>query len=326
MRMLTRRNILIGAAVTGVATLTRSLSSSFAENSPHISPINFKVPAGACDCHTHIFGDPRRFPFSPSRTYTPEPATVEEMRDLHRALHTERVVIVQPSVYGTENACLLDAIKQVGAGARGVAVIDGQTSEAALDEMYRSGIRGIRLNLQTAFQADPAAARQLFQGAAERVKTRKWHIQIYARLAVIQALKDLVMAAPVPIVFDHFGGAQASLGVGQPGFDALLDVVQKGKAYVKISAPYRSSTQAPDYPDAAPLAKALIAANPRRVLWGTDWPHPDSASVASRKATDLAPRLKVDDGSTLNLLPVWVPEAAKRTTILVDNPAKLYGF
>lgn len=253
--------------MAGATALTRSLFSSFAENSPHISPLNFKVPAGACDCHTHIFGDTRRFPFSPSRTYTPEPATIEEMRDLHRALHTERVVIVQPSVYGTENACLLDAIKQVGAGARGVAVIDGQTSEGALDEMHRSGIRGIRLNLQTAFQADPAAARQLFQAAVERVKTRKWHIQIYARLAVIQALKDLVMASPVPIVFDHFGGAQASPGVGQPGFDALLDVVQKGKAYVKISAPYRSSTQAPDYPDAAPLAKALIAANPRRVLW-----------------------------------------------------------
>jgi predicted TIM-barrel fold metal-dependent hydrolase len=145
-------------------------------------------------------------------------------------------------------------------------------------------------------------------------------------MAVIEALKDLVVAAPVPIVFDHFGGAQASMGIGQPGFSTLLDLVQKGKAYVKVSAPYRSSTEAPDYPDAAPLAKALIAANPGRVLWGTDWPHPDSAPTASRKATDLAPRLKVDDGSILNLLPVWAPDAATRTRILVDNPAKLYGF
>jgi predicted TIM-barrel fold metal-dependent hydrolase len=166
--MLTRRNILIGAAATGVTLLSRSLSSSFVENSPHLTPINFKVPARACDCHTHIFGDTGRFPFSPARTYTPEPATVDEMRKLHRALHTERVVIVQPSVYGTDNACLVDAIKQLGSGARGIAVIDDQTSEATLDEMYRAGIRGIRLNLQTAFQADPALARQRFQSAVER--------------------------------------------------------------------------------------------------------------------------------------------------------------
>ena len=324
--MLTRREVLIGAAMTGVAAVTRSRFPSFAAPSQQTTPVSFKVPARACDSHTHIFGDTNRFPFSASRTYTPEPASVDQMRDLHQSLHTERVIIVQPSVYGTDNACTLDAIRQLGPGARGVAVIDDQTSEDALDNLHRGGVRGIRLNLQTAAQVDPAVGRRRFQAAVERMKTRKWHIQIYARLAVIEALKDLVMTSPVPIVFDHFGGAQAALGIHQPGFNDLLNLVQAGKAYVKVSAAYRSSTQSPDYPDVAPLAKALIAANPRRVLWGSDWPHPDSAPSVNRKPTDVAPLLKIDDGRVFNLLPVWVADADKRKTILVDNPAQLYGF
>jgi predicted TIM-barrel fold metal-dependent hydrolase len=249
------------------------------------------------------------------------------MRALHRGLHTARVVIVNPSVYGTDNACTLDGMKQLGPVARGIAVIDEQTPQAALDEMDRAGIRGIRINLETSGVSDPALARQRFTAAAERIKGRgTWHIQIYTRLSVIEAIKDLVMAAPMPIVFDHFGGAQGPLGVAQPGFDTLLNLVRTGKAYVKISAPYRSSTQAPDYPDVTPLAKALIGANPQRMLWGSDWPHPDSTQVPGRPITDTAPLWQIDDGRVLNLLPVWVPDAALRKIILVDNSARLYGF
>ena len=131
---------------------------------------------------------------------------------------------------------------------------------------------------------------------------------------------------PVKIVFDHFGGAQASLGTGQPGFEALTDLVRGGNVYVKISGANRSSTRGPDFPDAAPLAKALIAANPRRILWGTDWPHPDSSRVPGRKNTDLAPLLQIDDGRLLNQLPIWAPDAGQRKLILVDNPVELYGF
>jgi predicted TIM-barrel fold metal-dependent hydrolase len=192
--------------------------------------------------------------------------------------------------------------------------------------MERAGARGIRLNLETTGQTDPGVARRRFQAAIERIKTRKWHIQIYTRLSVIEGIKSEAIASPVPVVFDHFGGAQASLGVQQPGFDALLDLVRRGTAYVKISAAYRSSTQTPDYRDVAPLAKALIAANPQRILWGTDWPHPDSAQVPGRKATDIAPLLQIDDGRLLNQLAVWAPDAGLRKTILVDNPARLYGF
>lgn len=322
--MLSRRDVLITAAAAGAAAFLRPWTTVLASASQPTTPVNFDVPAGSSDCHAHIFGDPRRFPFWSSRAYTPEPASVEEMRVLHRALHTDRVVVVHPSVYGTDNSCTLDAVKQLGSSARAIAVIDDKTPEAALDEMDRAGVRGIRINLETSGQGDPAVARQRFQAGVERIKDRKhWHIQVYARLSVIEEAVDLINAAPMPVVFDHFGGAKAALGVAQPGFETLLKLLRSGKAYVKISGAYRSSTLAPDYPDVVPLAKALIAENPQRVLWGTDWPHP--SQVPGRRV-EVSPLLQIDDGRLFNQLAVWAPEAALRTTILVDNPTKLYGF
>jgi predicted TIM-barrel fold metal-dependent hydrolase len=323
--MLSRREVLIGTAAAGAAALIRA-TTMFARAAQPSTAVNFEVPAGACDTHTHVFGDPQRFPFAAARAYTPEQASIAEMRALHRALHTERVVIVHPSVYGPDNSCTLDGMKQLGSNVRGIAVIDEKTTEAALDEMDRAGMRGVRVNLETSGQSDPKVARQVFQEAVGRMKRRsKWHIQIYTRLSVIEAIKEQVMDAPVPVVFDHFGGAQAALGVSQPGFDTLLNLVRTGKTYVKISAPYRSSTQPPDYADVAPLAQALIAANPQHILWGSDWPHPASP-VAHRPVTEVTPLWQVDDGRIFNQLPVWAPDAAVRKTILVENPAKLYGF
>jgi predicted TIM-barrel fold metal-dependent hydrolase len=324
--MLSRRDLLIGATAAGAATLVRGTAPAYAKAAQPSTPVNFDVPAGACDCHTHIFGDPARYAFATPRPYTPEPATVPEMRALHKALHTPRVIIVQPTVYGTDNTCTLESMKLLGPGARAVVVIDDKTPESALDDMARLGIRGIRINLETVGQTDPAIARQRFAAAVERIKARKWHIQIYTRLSIIESLKDQFAASPVPLVFDHFGGAQASLGLDQTGFPTLLGLVRSGVAYVKISGAYRSSTQAPNYPDVAPYAKALIAANPQRIVWGSDWPHPDSAQIPGRKTTDIAPLYQIDDGALLNQLPVWAPEASVRKTILVDTPAKLYGF
>jgi predicted TIM-barrel fold metal-dependent hydrolase len=326
MTKLSRRELLCRAGAAGVTLVAGDRSRLLAAAAQPATPIAFAVPAGACDCHTHVFGDPRRFAFAASRTYTPEPASVEEMRALHRALHTDRVVIVQPSVYGTDNACTLDAIRQLGPGARGVAVIDERTRPAALVEMQRQGIRGIRLNLATAGQTDPGIARERFDTAVAQVKALGWHVQIYTQLSIVAALKDRVAASPVPVVFDHFGGAQAAVGLGQPGFDTLLELVRSGHAYVKISAPYRSSSRRPDYADVAPLATALINANLQRILWGSDWPHPDTSQVPGRRRTDIAPLLAIDDGATMNQLPVWAPDVAARTAILVDNPARLYGF
>ncbi len=324
--MLSRREVLFGGMTGGALLLRRTLAVMAKAPQPR-TKINFEAPTGACDCHVHVFGDPQRFAFSPTRVYTPETASLDELRALHVALHIGRVVVVQPSVYGTDNACTIDAIRQLGNRARGVAVIDDKTPDAALDEMGRVGVRGIRLNLATAGITDPAAARQRFRAAAERVKTRNWHIQFNTELRMIGAMNDALVASPVPLVFDHFGGAIAAQGVQQPGFDALVKLVKNGKAYVKISASGDGmSTRGPGYADVAPFAKMLIAANPQRVLWGTNWPHPDSARVPGRKNTDIAPLQQTDDGRIMNLLQTWAPDSVTRRMILVENPARLYGF
>ena len=320
--MLTRRDFMIGT----IAGTVLPAAPCFGKAAQPATPVNFDIPPGACDCHTHIHGDPEKFPYFAGRVYTPETALPEEMAALHKSLRMTRVVIVTPSVYGTDNAATLYGMKARGDDARGVAVIDDKTPESALDAMHQAGVRGIRLNLATGGTNDPNVGRARLQAAIERMKGRGWHIQIYTNTPLIASFKDLVEAAPVPIVFDHFGGAQAAAGVQQPGFPELVELVRSGKAYVKISGAYRASTQGPDYADAAPFARALIAANADRIVWGTDWPHPDSVTPPGRKPTEITPMLQIDDGRLLNQLPVWAPDAAVRKKILVDNPARLYGF
>lgn len=319
---MTRREVLIGSFATGALIIRRL---GFANASQPIAAVKFDVPVKACDCHTHIF-DPRQFPYSPDRTYTPEAALPEQMSALHRTLHIDRVVIVTPSVYGTDNLATLFGIRTRGTTARGVAVIDEKTQEADLDTMAKGGIRGIRLNFVTAGQTDLGAARRRFKWASDRIKPRNWHIQIYVRPGVISGLKGPIQDSPVPVVFDHFGGAQADLGVEQPGFADLVELLVSGKAYVKLSGAYRASKRGPDYPDVLPLARALIAANADRVLWGTDWPHPGTTPPPGGQRTDLTPLLQIDDGRLLNQLAVWAPDPVVRQKILVDNPARLYDF
>jgi predicted TIM-barrel fold metal-dependent hydrolase len=290
------------------------------------TPVNFEIPAGACDCHTHIHGDVEKFPFFAGRVYTPEPASPEEMSALHKALNMERVVVVTPSVYGADNSSSQYGMMARGANARGVAVINDKTPESDLDAMHKAGFRGIRLNLATGGTNDPTIGRARLQAGIERVKDRGWHVQMFTNLAMISAIKDIVAASPVPVVFDHFGGAESALGVEQPGFSDLLELVKSGKAYVKISGAYRASKLTPDYADCVPLAQALIAANSDRIVWGTDWPHPDSVTPPGRKPTEVTALFQIDDGQLLNQLPIWAPDAAIRKKILVDNPAKLYGF
>ncbi|MBI3863649.1 MAG: amidohydrolase family protein [Planctomycetia bacterium] len=321
--MLTRRNFLLGAIAVGAVTREQS---GFGKGPQPGTLVNFDVPAGACDCHTHIFGEAAKFPFSPGRTYTPEPALPDEMAAFHKRLKMQRVVIVTPSVYGTDNSATVFGIKARGADARGIAVIDDKTSESELDDLARAGFRGIRLNLATAGINDPDAARKQLEAGARRVKKRGWHVQVYTNTPLIAQLKDTVAELGVPVVFDHFGGAQAAEGLDQPGFPELVELVRSGKAYVKVSGAYRASQRAPDYADVVPLAKALISANADRVVWGTDWPHPDAAVQPGRKSTDVSPPLAIDDGRLLNELPVWAPDPAIRKKILVENPARLYGF
>jgi predicted TIM-barrel fold metal-dependent hydrolase len=313
---MTRRDLLLQSMAAATA---------LAKGIHPFTPVTWAVPANACDCHTHIFGDPAKFPFFAGRTYTPPPALPQDMALLHKALHIKRVVIVTPSVYGTDNSATLYGMKARGQTARGIAVIDEKTSDDDLQAMAAAGIRGIRLNLATGAQVDAAVARQRLTAAMNRIKNiPNWHIQVFTGAAVIPGIKERIFSSPVPIVFDHFGGIQAALGPDQPGFADLIDLLRTGNAYVKLSGVYRVSTWGPDYADAAPFAKGLIVANPDRIVWGTDWPHPNSTSPAP--LDKVTPPVVVDDGRLFNQFAVWAPDPQIRQKILVDNPARLYGF
>jgi predicted TIM-barrel fold metal-dependent hydrolase len=315
--MLTRRDILRGAAVAGGLSYMRI---GFTKASQPATKVSFDVPAGACDCHTHIHGDPKTYPWYEGRVYTPEMAVPDEMTALHKALRIQRVVIVTPSVYGTDNSATLWGMKARGATARGVAVIDGKTPESELDSMGKQGVCGIRLNLATGGTNDPSEGRKRLSPALERMKSRNWHVQLNTSLVMITAMKDLIAASPVPVVFDHFGGARPEDGEQQRGFSDMVELVRSGKAYVKISV---NGGPRGDYSGFQPLAKALIAANVDRILWGTNWPHPNSGGGSKDRVT---PLWQVDDGLVLNQLPLWAADAATRKKILADNPARLYRF
>ena len=291
------------------------------------TPPSFEVPRNACDCHTHIFGPDEKFPYSPARLYTSGPASIADLNALHRALQVDRVVVVHPSCYGTDNACTVDALRKFGDRAHGVAVIDETFTPSMLDELHAAGVRGVRVNLETYGESSPEAAGRKLLWAAERVAPLGWHVQTYTNLSILAALHDAILKLPVTLVVDHFGRPKAALGVSQPGLPQLLDLLRSGKVYVKISAPYRIS-QEPHYPDAAPVAKAMIAANPDRIVWGTDWPHPGAAKGGMpRDPAVIEPFRPEDDGAALNRLAGWADnDPVVLRKILADNPARLYQF
>ncbi|ARP81146.1 hypothetical protein CAL12_10025 [Bordetella genomosp. 8] len=284
-----------------------------------------RPPAGACDCHVHVFGPVSAYPFDAARTYTPGDAPLEALVAMHRSLGVDRTVIVQPSPYGTDNRCLLDALAHLDGQGRGVAVIDDDTSDEALADMHRAGVRGVRVNLETAGQHDPDVARRKLLQAARRVAPLGWHVQTYTNLPTLGALAPGLDELPTILVVDHFGRAQAAEGVAQPGLDALLSALAGGRVYVKLSAPYRISRM-DGYADAAPIARALIEANPDRVLWGSDWPHPGSAAGAPRPVDAITPFRAEDNASALARCMQWAGNAERVRKLLVDNPARLYDF
>lgn len=284
------------------------------------SALDAPLPAGSCDCHTHVFGPAWQYGFDDGRTYTPGDAVYEALVAHQRVLGLDRVVIVQPSPYGTDNACTLDAVARLGGAARAVAVVSLALPLDALRALHDQGVRGIRVNLETAGVGEPAKAGAMLRAAADQVAPLGWHVQTYTNMGVIAALHRLMADLPVPLVIDHFGRAMAAGGVGQPGFEALLDLVQSGRAYVKVSAAHRIA-DAPE--DAGPIARALIAANPARIVWGSDWPHPGGIR---RSLDDIEPFNPVDDGAALNRLRRWAGDDATLRTILIDNPARLYDF
>lgn len=290
----------------------------------HAAPA-FAVPVGACDCHTHVFGPAARYPFAHGRAYTPGDASIDDLLALHRHLGIARVVIVHPSPYGADNSCTVDALRVIGPGARGVAVIDETITEAELDAMHTAGVRGVRVNLETAGVSDPARAVASVLATARRVASRGWHVQTFTRPLIVEALAGVIGEMPVPLVIDHFGHMRANQGPDQPGFAALLGMLESGRAYVKLSAAQRVSSL-PDCADAAVLAQTLINANPERVLWGSDWPHPGGRPGVARNPAVVEPFNRIDDGVALNRVAAWAGSAERIRKLLVDNPARLYDF
>ena len=211
--MLTRREVLHGLGGAGASLLAlRGRRRAFAQT-PR-SAVEFQLPRNATDCHVHVF-DPARFPYSAKRIYSPPPATADDLLELHKTLHMDRVVIVQPSIYalGFDNACTLDAVRKLGDRARGVAVIDKDTTKTQIEEMDAIGVRGIRINLNTRrrqAKIDADESKRTLDMAVEKIRGYGWHIQFYTRPAVIASLKPHIEQLPFPVVFDHFGGPKAS--------------------------------------------------------------------------------------------------------------------
>ncbi len=285
------------------------------------------IPQGACDCHTHVFLDERTYPFSSSRKYTPPPAGIGELKQLLATLGLGRVVIVQPSVYGTDNAATLEGVRQIGLDrARAVAVISETASHAELEDLAAAGVRGIRVNFELKGEEDDSRAARHLEVMADKVAPLGWHIQIYAQLHLAVRLVEPIHRISVPVVFDHFAGASGKGGLDQPGLAAIVELVRDGDAYVKLSAAYRSSQRLPDYADLMPIARAFVVANADRILWGSDWPHPDPSRRPGTTVSDVSPPLQVDDPAVFALLAGWAGDEATYRKILRDNPARLYDF
>jgi predicted TIM-barrel fold metal-dependent hydrolase len=281
------------------------------------------MAAGATDCHNHIVGPQAKYPMAANRTYTPPEASVAQLRALRAQLGVQRNVIVQPSFYGFDNSCLLDALTELGNSVRGIAVVPLNVPDAELKRLAAAGVVGVRLNLATAGIRDPNAAEDALNAFAPRFVPLGWHIQVNTELPIIEAIAPVVGSLKVPVVFDHFGEAVAAEGVRQKGFGALVELVRAGNTYVKLSAPYNLS-KLPDYADVTPLARALVAARAERMLWGTNWPHPGNR--AGTPVSQITPYQKVDNPRLVKAFEEWCPDAAMRKMILVDTPGRLYHF
>jgi predicted TIM-barrel fold metal-dependent hydrolase len=276
---------------------------------------------GATDCHVHIIGPMDKYPMVEQRAYTPPQASVAQLKAMHAKLGITRTVLVQPSFYGTDNSCMLDALKELGNSARGVAVVAPNVSDAVLHDMDAKGVRGVRLNLETAGNHDPKAAGAMLATYAKKVAPLNWHIQIFTNSAVIGQLTSQLADISVPVVVDHYGLPSAA--DNYKGFSALVDLAHAHKVYVKLSAPYRVSKQ-PDYADVKGLAQTLIYAGRPNMLWGSDWPH--TQTIAGHSPTEVTPFSKIDDEAVLRQFASWYPDATTRKMIMADNPAKLYRF
>jgi predicted TIM-barrel fold metal-dependent hydrolase len=256
----------------------------------------------------HIYN--ANYPVAPSATLKPPDALVADYKLLQKRLGTSRNVVVTPSTYGTDNRVTLDAMAQIGATARGVAVVDTSVSDAELKRLNDLGVRGIRFNLVQA----GATTAEMIEPLSKRINDLGWHIQIHMKGEQIAGIEDLLLRVPSPIVFDHLGRLPQPNALDSPGFKTISKLIDKRKTWVKLSGAYQDSKVGPpSYSDTIPVARAYIKAAPQRVVWASDWPHPTEKE-------------KPDDAVLFDLLAEWAPDPASRTLILEENPATLYGF
>jgi len=273
------------------------------------------LPLRSCDTHAHIMGPKAQHDYSPARIYTPPDCLLPDYLHMLDILGVERAVLVQPSVYGTDNSVMLEAMKTAGGRLRGVAVVEEDISDGDLKTLHDAGVRGVRVNIVDVKDRKPGTLpMKPLSKLAQRIAPLGWHMEFLMHADEFPDLDGTFADFPVDIVLGHLGYMTQGAPLEHPGFQALLRLMQSGKAWVKLTGPYRITAAPPPYSDTAAFAKALLEANRERVLWGTDWPH------VMLKGT------MPNDGELADVLFDWIPDANLRQQVLVRNPEKLYGF
>jgi predicted TIM-barrel fold metal-dependent hydrolase len=279
---------------------------------PHPNPSRprLTLPPGTVDTHFHIFGPIARHPYVEERSFTPPEAPVERFAALMDRLGVARCVIVQPSVYGTINSCQREAMAFLGPRCRGVAVIDETFAEGEIEALHKAGFRGVRFNLLFG----GGIALHILERIADTIAAFGWHLQLLIDGRTLPDLAPRLARLPVPTIIDHMGHMPVAEGIDHPGFEALRRLMREGSCWVKLSGAYRLTPGAAPYPQVAPLARSLIAANPDRVVWGTDWPHPALDGVMP------------DDAVLVDMVADWTDNEAIRRKLFAENAAAFYGF
>ena len=284
---------------------------------PEIRSPKIVFPAGAVDCHAHICGPATQFPYAHERIYTPPDATLENYESLLAMLGVDRAVLVQPSVYGTDNRAMLAALKARPEKFRGVAVISNdvkEINEKELEHLHSSGVRGIRCNIVDVADKSAGLPIQNLKALAECIQPFGWHLELLMHVNEYPNLAKVFENFPVDLVFGHFGYSHAKYGTNDAGFQGLLELLKNQRAWVKMTGPYRISDGDLPYADMRALNDAVIKANPERLVWGSDWPH-----VMVKKQMP-------HDADLCDLFGEWVTDPSLRKSILVDNPCILYDF
>jgi 2-pyrone-4,6-dicarboxylate lactonase len=276
-----------------------------------LSRPSFAMPAGACDAHVHVFEGAARYPSVATPHYTLPDGSLAKLERMTQVLALERFVIVQPSFYGTDNSCMLDALRTAGARARGVAMVGGNCTDEELHAMHARGVRALRLDLFLRSSWPTADIIAYIEHSVRRTQAFGWHVQFYTPGSVVRDLLPFLAGLEADFVIDHMGYMLESDGLTNSDFDHLLAVIRRGHGWIKLSAPYRLARDG-KFERLRPMARAIIEAAPDRVIWGSDWPH--------------IPEGGKDTGALLNLLSDWAPDAAARERVLVTNSARLFGF